>query len=892
MKKILIIFSISLIALFVSNQVAKGQEIETDTSILVLPSDTVLFNSIVPADKLTFILKNELNCYKDGDIQFNSTDWDNIYFSACSGAFVHPLLPEITTVNDNAIQSIKNNIYPIGILDLYYLTIKMEAYSNGLISFEDETPYINPIATASDIFEIKNILAVSFFSKEKFPRNITFKLDRNFIFSNNPDEILYVDINFGDGTGVHRLNKGDEININFPGNGIYKTSIKTYYGGKESTPIIIDINVEDEIFKAPSQYSDYRIIESVITDFNYNPINHPDEKYGNKGRAEVKTWCSESGSENTLKYLDKPVIIIDGFDPDPQKRDCDDLYEMTQSWNNTIDELNLRCCDIVTVNWLGGGDWMQKNAFALIEVINFINANKKGYNDIVLIGPSMGGVIARYALAYMEQHNMPHHVGLLITDDSPHRGANIPLGLQFNVSFFSDISPNAEQGTRQMICPASRQLLVYHYDTHQDGLRTGFLNELNALGNYPTKPLLYAMASGSGTGKSQRNNTGGILNPGSEIYYMECEKGILGKVVWAHIWALPDENDPKTTIFHGKKTIFHNEWVWFPPHWELSLEIIWEKVKVKNTKPYDNCPGGYYPNYAQLQNEDDSKCDMSISLYYPFFTFVPTISALDLDHSINDLYYPNIVASQTPFDKIIYTTTPQNEMPPYQYAYNEMHCYITEEKQNDLFQYMGNGYPNNLMIQNKLLYSPVLDIASYIQTNNIITAGANIDPNQTSGNVIIKNNCNVKFWASNKVCLKPGFKVEHGALFDADAREPEYVCNLRNQNLFTKTGGSTEMNDEFDVDWNENVAKIEEKENNNDSKVHIFPNPTNGNLNVDIIGEYKKIEIKDIYGKTIFQTDRVNSSNQFDLSSYSKGLYFILLYKPNKEVEINKVILN
>ena len=42
----------------------------------------------------------------------------------------------------------------------------------------------------------------------------------------------------------------------------------------------------------------------------------------------------------------------------------------------------------------------------------------------------MGGQISRYALAYMEANNIEHNTRLWVSIDSPHLGANIPIGLQ------------------------------------------------------------------------------------------------------------------------------------------------------------------------------------------------------------------------------------------------------------------------------------------------------------------------------------------------------------------------------------------------------------------------------------------------------------------------------
>jgi hypothetical protein len=79
---------------------------------------------------------------------------------------------------------------------------------------------------------------------------------------------------------------------------------------------------------------------------------------------------------------------------------------------------------------------IEDNANMLRRVIEWINADKAVINSTeknVVVGVSMGGLVARYCLA-----NMTKNVGynsadtkLLITHDSPHQGSNVPLSLQY-----------------------------------------------------------------------------------------------------------------------------------------------------------------------------------------------------------------------------------------------------------------------------------------------------------------------------------------------------------------------------------------------------------------------------------------------------------------------------
>ena len=73
----------------------------------------------------------------------------------------------------------------------------------------------------------------------------------------------------------------------------------------------------------------------------------------------------------------------------------------------------------------------------------------------------MGGLISRYALTYMESKNIDHNTRLFISFDTPHRGANVPLGNQYWLKYFSN-EPKAQESVEVLSTPAAKQMLVYH----------------------------------------------------------------------------------------------------------------------------------------------------------------------------------------------------------------------------------------------------------------------------------------------------------------------------------------------------------------------------------------------------------------------------------------------
>lgn len=67
--------------------------------------------------------------------------------------------------------------------------------------------------------------------------------------------------------------------------------------------------------------------------------------------------------------------------------------------------------DFIVLDFKHGNDLLERNALTLVALIQRLNQTyASGYDqDITVIGPSMGSLIAQYALAYMEHNNIPHH---------------------------------------------------------------------------------------------------------------------------------------------------------------------------------------------------------------------------------------------------------------------------------------------------------------------------------------------------------------------------------------------------------------------------------------------------------------------------------------------------
>ena len=177
----------------------------------------------------------------------------------------------------------------------------------------------------------------------------------------------------------------------------------------------------------------------------------------------------------------------------------------------------------------GGCDYIERNAMVLVKLIQQVNSQlEPGSKKISIVGSSMGGLIARYALAYMEKNvttTGSHHCGLFISQDSPQLGANIPIGLQQFIRHLAFLNVSqAKEALEGLNSPAASELLINHVN-HLNGSfnhenRSQFIQNLAQNGmpgslGWPKDPGLRMVALSNGSSAGYRIN--GSVNPVSPV---------------------------------------------------------------------------------------------------------------------------------------------------------------------------------------------------------------------------------------------------------------------------------------------------------------------------------------------------------------------------------------
>lgn len=510
------------------------------------------------------------------------------------------------------------------------------------------------------------------------------------------------------------------------------------------------------------------------------------------GQAEYFVFTS------TDNIIDKPIFLIDGFDPG-DTRNIDALYtsldnDGNPNFTNLGDELRAEGFDVVVVNFPtytnngveidGGADFIERNALTLVKIIETINTEKlanASAEQNVIIGPSMGGLISRYALNYMENNTLNADTRLWISFDSPHLGANVPIGLQhqFNYLAFNNLNPVVEVQpivTDVLNSPAARQLLIDHFLSHldnsgdgvtfdpaltlpiPDAYRTQFETNINSLDgdvstiDFPQNSRNIAVVNGSGIGASYNAIDGSPVTPGFVIVdtTLPVDLGFLSIDVDIDINMTPATGAAQqVSVFNTNVPFVGN----------INATAL---SGTTNFDGVDAAPGGLF-DLTGLSGDlpmDGLAGNFLDALTIDKFSFIPTVSALALEitpetsgddidwyHDIN-LASSRATTDNTPFDN---TFLPDD---------NEDHIAVTpanaafmlEEIRGTTLSAESNDVNNSL----RLVQNPILD-KLILQSGT--TQNASIQIVDFTGKLVLQTTVSLEQRTEIPVNLSSGFYI-------------------------------------------------------------------------------------------------------------------------------------
>ena len=167
-----------------------------------------------------------------------------------------------------------------------------------------------------------------------------------------------------------------------------------------------------------------------------------------QGQANQALLEIRFATNNSSLQIKKPLIVAEGFDSGLLGAENETGENSISTFLRQVDNLSgfqlrnqMGDHDIIYINFRNGRDDLKRNAYLVEDVINWVNAQKAAAGSTlpnVVIGQSMGGVIARYALRDMELTGQTHQTNLFVSHDAPQQGANIPVGVQYFARHMAD----------------------------------------------------------------------------------------------------------------------------------------------------------------------------------------------------------------------------------------------------------------------------------------------------------------------------------------------------------------------------------------------------------------------------------------------------------------------
>jgi hypothetical protein len=274
------------------------------------------------------------------------------------------------------------------------------------------------------------------------------KLPANLFMSNMTAQINTIQFDAGDGQGYRSLPFDVNISLSYADTGwkhwVFKINLVNGQALYSHSKVYFS-NTSNTAGGTARGVVDQRV-----------PITAAEAFLGVLGVADI--FISYRNANDPV--LRKPLIVAEGLDvghiitPEAEEGSNsfnDFVRSVRNSGSNLLinqigDFLNPNApseYDLVYVNWRNGTDFLQRNELVLEAVIRWVNQNKQPLNGVrepnVVLGSSMGGVIARMALGRMERGEGNFNVGggfnahetrLYVSLDAPHQGANVPLGYQ------------------------------------------------------------------------------------------------------------------------------------------------------------------------------------------------------------------------------------------------------------------------------------------------------------------------------------------------------------------------------------------------------------------------------------------------------------------------------
>ncbi|WP_439131894.1 esterase/lipase family protein [Polaribacter sp.] len=773
MKKLLLIVCFLIVSISLKAQVTTTLDTINNVDKLIKPlnkstfTTNILYDRVVPIANLTDFNSTANNI---SDLKHFEQALSELYRASKKSKF-----NTIEVVRQQYASLALKNKVDIGVINSLFNQVNYNDNDNSKGALQITNNVLVPINN-KPIFLQNEVLIIAPLKEYAVGQTVFYNFKNALIFEETTKKIVKLTANF-DSQNTHTIiNNGQlvkqNVGVNYTTSG-YKTLTftVTYNDGSSKTTkgkLYVTATNNNLQHKANDGIEEGGI-KATIPFTGYEPDDVPI-----LGQLEYRIFYHGTPG-NYEKVLKKPIVIIDGFDPfDTRKiqesdypndgEEYPDAIETLMSYENDnnetkylIPKLRELGYDVVIVNHPvyedipsgktidGGADYIERNAMAHIALYQYLNntAFTNGSSEkLTIMGPSMGGQISRYALAYMEEHNLNHNTKLWVSIDSPHLGANIPMATQANLYFLGYVHGNQEAKDKfdfLLNSPTGKQQLILQFlnDTSSpqsffQRYHTNLESNLPSFKGFPQLPRNIAIANGSA------NNF--VNTPGKKVLDIRGFADFL----WFSVkgfqneqWLIKNTGQTNKIFFGEVDKVFSG----------YSMSSTFTNALIYGS--LDALQGGTENSQGEIKVEvekelnelvDDGTLDrVHIYEFIPNHTFIPTVSSLAFKNSNfnwgNNINRDLVCTNEIPFDTYY---TPEN---------NEKHVSFTQKSIDWLLDEL-NGVQQSPRINKNLNQDSLLgDLAVCNNKTNTYTLDI---PNSCSGlTVTWSTSSNIQIQSSN-----------------------------------------------------------------------------------------------------------------------------------------------
>ena len=321
----------------------------------------------------------------------------------------------------------------IGVVLYQYSYIREDALSSHLIRYENEQVFDNEVnGVWQNPYSIGYTLGFSAQDTVFYGSNISYSFPASIWKSNVTSGKVEFDAD--DGRGYVSVSSGSSYQGSYSSTGVkhLKMRVRLADGSYLYSHSLVKVITDNVITRTEAaKFKPDRCVD-ITASLPYN---------GEKASGRI-SYLYSTGSPGKLT---KPFIVMEGFDPLEFVDDANP-YMGDEKFGNTnlhtfVNGLSQRYAafnklrseyDIIYIDLFDSKLSIQANARLFESAIELINQEKASCGCTeknIVMGQSMGGLIARYGLKEMENLSHIHDVSLLFCQDTPHLGAHVPLGI-------------------------------------------------------------------------------------------------------------------------------------------------------------------------------------------------------------------------------------------------------------------------------------------------------------------------------------------------------------------------------------------------------------------------------------------------------------------------------